>query len=819
MGVEDLRRDGAGNEGRPGAPDRLAGSGSSDAATAAAAVTAPRGLAGAPAAAGDRRLGAGVRRAPYLKYLKVASFGALSNRVVGPFSPGLNVVFGRNEAGKTTLASFIGGVLFGWEEARGSRNTYKPQNTERVGALIFGQPAGEGAPALGADGAAQADAAGRGAAAGAFPGASDDLAAPDLVVSRARNADGLQGDVSVAADIDRDTFRTMFSLTSDELRSLRNTPDVTAKLLTAGSGTGASPAHALAAVQERLAACTSRAASAEGSIVRLTTERNELRAQLREAADRMDAYRKQDAELHQLEDQRRAMAERLAATNAALEGLSACRAGTEGLEAEARALEAEGERLREEERQAVDDRRDLERGVGRRLARLSNAEDRALRDRLDALAAKEERQAHAVDRARGNFAASKAAYEVMQESGDDQAERAHEAATRRMRLALAALLPVVMLAGGLPLFAFGRSRGSLTYMSLGLVLVAFALLMAAAAFVMLVRPDRGDDARKERLRDAQWVMRQDEKKLASCLADEEALASAIGDELAEAGLAEAQGSLRRARALLDEAKDVRSDMALCQQRQQAAAARLAEAERRLGEIAVQRDQLYERAAVEPGESLAAIDEAISRRSLQRDGLLEASEQLNRRHGELKQLLAHASAETSFDELKIRYQSVRTRLNEAVADFERLLLAERMLQAAIATWESKSQPEVYRQASRLLALMTDGRWTSVSLSAEGVLQVTDRALTTLEPVHLSLGTCQQLYLAMRMALLLTADNVGRAIPILADDILVHFDAERRRGAARALAELAATRQVILFTCHEEVAAALLEAAPGATRIDL
>lgn len=776
-----------------------------------------------------RRVEAGVRRDPYLKFLKVTSFGALSSRVVGPFSPGLNIVFGRNEAGKTTLASFIGGVLFGWEEARGTRNTYKPQNAERAGALIFGQLSGEGDGASEvpvADGFATPAAFGVGArvaagvsVASGAPAAADDPALPDLVVSRARNAEGLQGDVAVAADIDRDTFRTMFSLTSDELRSLRNTPDVTAKLLTAGSGTGASPAHALAAVQERLAACTSRAASAEGSIVRLTAERNDLRAQLHAAADQMDAYRKQDAELHQLEEQRQAMAERVAATNAALEGLSACRAGTEGLEAEARALEAECERLREEERQAVADRRALEQGVGRRLARLSNAEDRALRDRLDALADKEDRQAHAVDRARGNFAASKAAYEVVQESGDDQAERAHEAATRRMRLALAAALPVVMLVGGLPLFAFGRSRGSLTYMSLGLVLIGFALLMAAAAFVMLVRPDRSADARKERLRDAQWVMRQDEKKLASCLADEEELARAIRAELDEAGLAEAEGSLRRARALLDEAKDVRADMALCRQRQQAATARLSEAERRLGEIAAQRDQLYERAGAEPGASLAALDEAVSRRALQRDGLLEASEQLNRRHGELRQLLAQAGTETAFDELKIRYQAVRTRLNEAVVDFERLLLAERMLQAAIATWESKSQPEVYRQASRLLALMTDGRWTSVSLSAEGVLQVTDRALTTLEPVHLSLGTCQQLYLAMRMALLLTADNVGRAIPILADDILVNFDAERRRGAARALAELAASRQVILFTCHEEVAAALRDAAPDAARIDL
>ena len=77
------------------------------------------------------------------------------------------------------------------------------------------------------------------------------------------------------------------------------------------------------------------------------------------------------------------------------------------------------------------------------------------------------------------------------------------------------------------------------------------------------------------------------------------------------------------------------------------------------------------------------------------------------------------------------------------------------------------------------------------------------LTTREPVHLSLGTCQQLYLALRIALLITADNVGRNIPIIADDILVNFDSKRRAAAARALAELARHRQVIMLTCHEEI----------------
>src|SRR5699024_6096572 len=137
--------------------------------------------------------------------------------------------------------------------------------------------------------------------------------------------------------------------------------------------------------------------------------------------------------------------------------------------------------------------------------------------------------------------------------------------------------------------------------------------------------------------------------------------------------------------------------------------------------------------------------------------LEASENINRRYGELKQELSHAKRMKRFDELKLRYQQVRTRQDESAQDYARLLLAKRMLEAAIAAWESKSQPEVYRQASRLLSLMTEGRWVKVAMTPEGKLQVTDSVKTVREPVHLSLGTCQQLYLSLRIALLMTAEN--------------------------------------------------------------
>ena len=184
--------------------------------------------------------------------------------------------------------------------------------------------------------------------------------------------------------------------------------------------------------------------------------------------------------------------------------------------------------------------------------------------------------------------------------------------------------------------------------------------------------------------------------------------------------------------------------------------------------------------------------------------------MSRRRGELSQRLTQCRNENEFDVLKTRYHEVLARIDDATRDLARLLIARRMLEDAISSWEAQSQPEVFAEAGRLLALMTDGRWVGVRLSDDGEVRIVDDARIEREPRHLSTATCQQLYLALRIALLKCSDSVGRCIPVVADDILVHFDAQRRRGAARALVELSGVRQVILLTCHEEVFASLVEA---------
>ena len=73
----------------------------------------------------------------HLERMNIDSFGKLADTSVGPFAPGMNVIFGKNESGKTTLNSFVTGVLFGWPDGRSHQNTYKPENAERSGRLLF----------------------------------------------------------------------------------------------------------------------------------------------------------------------------------------------------------------------------------------------------------------------------------------------------------------------------------------------------------------------------------------------------------------------------------------------------------------------------------------------------------------------------------------------------------------------------------------------------------------------------------------------------------------------------------------------------------
>jgi uncharacterized protein YhaN len=71
--------------------------------------------------------------------------------------------------------------------------------------------------------------------------------------------------------------------------------------------------------------------------------------------------------------------------------------------------------------------------------------------------------------------------------------------------------------------------------------------------------------------------------------------------------------------------------------------------------------------------------------------------------------------------------------------------------------------------------------------------------------LSRGSREQLFLAIRLALVQEFARQGTALPMILDDVLVNFDQHRSEAAVDVLREFAERgHQVLLFTSHLHLA---------------
>jgi len=133
----------------------------------------------------------------------------------------------------------------------------------------------------------------------------------------------------------------------------------------------------------------------------------------------------------------------------------------------------------------------------------------------------------------------------------------------------------------------------------------------------------------------------------------------------------------------------------------------------------------------------------------------------------------------------------------------------LLEQTRAAFARDHQPAVLREASRWLARLTEGHYTTITTSIhEARLEVHDGEGTAWSPDRLSRGTREQVFLALRLALVRDLERHGVHLPVVIDDALVNFDDSRAMAAARVLVEFVGDepreRQMLVLTCHAHVA---------------
>jgi uncharacterized protein YhaN len=163
----------------------------------------------------------------------------------------------------------------------------------------------------------------------------------------------------------------------------------------------------------------------------------------------------------------------------------------------------------------------------------------------------------------------------------------------------------------------------------------------------------------------------------------------------------------------------------------------------------------------------------------------------------------------------KQETILARIDVAAEQWAVLTICRALLDETRRIYETERQPEVLRQASAFFSVMSEGRYIRVISPLEGEeIQVERADGLRLSPRLLSRGTAEQLYLAMRLALVREYANHVEPLPVVFDDILVNFDPQRSRTSLLAIRDLCDTHQVLLFTCHPHLVQSAQEIIPTA-----
>ena len=155
-----------------------------------------------------------------------------------------------------------------------------------------------------------------------------------------------------------------------------------------------------------------------------------------------------------------------------------------------------------------------------------------------------------------------------------------------------------------------------------------------------------------------------------------------------------------------------------------------------------------------------------------------------------------------EELKREIAELQEKINSKKAFCDAADLAITVLEESFYELRRGFGSELEKATHEIFSHLTDGKYKSVSVTDTLELSVEKKdVFGTRELDYLSLGTTHQAYLSLRLAIatLISEDS----LPIFLDDSLSQYDDTRTERAINFLKEFCTDGQGILFTCHNSV----------------
>lgn len=125
------------------------------------------------------------------------------------------------------------------------------------------------------------------------------------------------------------------------------------------------------------------------------------------------------------------------------------------------------------------------------------------------------------------------------------------------------------------------------------------------------------------------------------------------------------------------------------------------------------------------------------------------------------------------------------------------LAKEILSEAYEKMKNTITPKFTEELSNTISKITDSKYTKVRLNDDTGLVVELENGNYMPVSRLSIGTIDQLYLSLRLAMVEKLSE--EKMPIILDEVFAYYDGERLENILKYLAERFKEHQIIIFTC--------------------
>lgn len=179
-------------------------------------------------------------------------------------------------------------------------------------------------------------------------------------------------------------------------------------------------------------------------------------------------------------------------------------------------------------------------------------------------------------------------------------------------------------------------------------------------------------------------------------------------------------------------------------------------------------------------------------------LAEIAVERQQLHQKLGQCQGQMNTLGQEESLQAQKAQVQMRIASLERYYRALTRAQETLQQATQELQRRFAPRISGRAQELFAKLTGKRYERLTLCQDLSVEASAQGENTLRgTLWRSDGTVDQLYLALRLAV---AEELTPDAPIVLDDALVRFDDIRLAAALEILKEESAQKQIILFTCQ-------------------